>query len=112
MTPEAVTAARVREIFEGALRVSHAALARRLGMRRTHLATEGDLGRIAFALTPTRRRVYTEAAVIAWLARRDAPPPPVEKAPPRPPKRRSRAVADAGVIDFQAKLAARRAAGA
>lgn len=106
----AITAARVRCLFGGALRLSHAALARGLGMRKEILQGEGDLDRIAFALTLTGRRVYTEAAVLAFLTRRDMPPPRSEKPCPNPPKLRARPISDAGAADFRQKLAARRRA--
>lgn len=113
MTFDPVTAARVRGIFGDAIRLSHAALARGLGVRKETLKAEGDRERLAFTLTPTERRVYTEAAVLSFLSLRDRPRP-MEANMPRKnlsasPRRRVRASADAGAIDFQTKLAARRA---
>ena len=112
MTLDAATRAQVDALFAGALRVSHARLARFLVVKPATLAADGDRRMIAFQTTPTGRRLYTREAVHAFLARADEPPPqpvPTSRTPP-PPKRRRRAAGDAGVIDFQQKLAARRAA--
>lgn len=113
MTSDPITEARVRGIFGNAIRLSHAALARRLGVRKETLQAEGDRERLAFALTPTKRRVYTEAAVLSFLSLRDRPPPMDAIAPRNnllaSPRRRTWPSADAGAIDFQTKLAARRA---
>lgn len=99
-------------LFAGAPRVSHAALARFLRVRRDTLQSEGDRGAIAFQLTPTGRRLYTRAAVEAFLARADAPPPAEPAKPATPPprvRRRGRGARSAEVLDFQAEVAAARA---
>jgi hypothetical protein len=99
-------------LFAGAPRVSHAALARFLRLRGSTLQAEGDRGAIAFQLTPTGRRLYTRAAVEAFLARADAPPAQEPAKPAQPPprlRRRSRGARTADVVDFQAEVAAARA---
>ncbi len=111
MTLDPATRAQVDALFAGALRISHARLARFLVVKPATLAAEGDRRVLAFQTTPTGRRLYTREAVLAYLARADEPPPPAVATgrPPPPPKRRRRQVNDASVIDFQQKLAARRA---
>lgn len=107
------TLTQVDALFAGALRVSHARLARFLVLRPATLHADGNRRALAFQTTPTGRRLYTREAVLAYLARADEPSPrqpAATAAAPRHRARRRRTSADASVVDFQQKVAARRAA--